>query len=60
MFFHGFVLLQITAIKDVAVVGIEVGSRFTVSACLTSGSDAVILRHPTSVKTIAAMLAALA
>ena len=32
----------------------------TASACLTSGSDAVILRHPTSVKTIAAMLAALA
>ena len=32
----------------------------TVSACLTSGSDAVILRHPTSVKTIAAMVAALA
>ena len=32
----------------------------TASACLTSGSDAVILRHPASVKTIAAMLAALA
>ena len=32
----------------------------TASACLTSGSDAVILRHPTSVKTIAAMIAALA
>ena len=32
----------------------------TASACLTSGSDAVILRHPTSVKTIAAMVAALA
>ena len=32
----------------------------TASACLVSGSDAVILRHPASVKTIAAMLAALA
>ena len=32
----------------------------TASACLASGSDAVILRHPTSVKTIAAMIAALA
>ena len=32
----------------------------TASACLVSGSDAVILRHPTSVKTIAALLAALA
>jgi acetyl-CoA decarbonylase/synthase complex subunit delta len=32
----------------------------TASACLTSGSDAVILRHPESVKTIAAMIAALA
>ncbi len=32
----------------------------TASACLTSGSDAVILRHPASVKTIAAMIAALA
>jgi acetyl-CoA decarbonylase/synthase complex subunit delta len=31
----------------------------TASACLASGSDAVILRHPTSVKTIAAMIAAL-
>lgn len=31
----------------------------TASACLTSGSDAVILRHPTSVKTIAALIAAL-
>ncbi|MBO4684707.1 MAG: acetyl-CoA decarbonylase/synthase complex subunit delta [Desulfovibrio sp.] len=32
----------------------------TASACLVSGSDAVILRHPASVKTISAMLAALA
>lgn len=32
----------------------------TASACLASGSDAVILRHPTSVKTIAAMIAAMA
>lgn len=31
----------------------------TASACLASGSDAVILRHPTSVKTIAALVAAL-
>ena len=31
----------------------------TASACLASGSDAVILRHPTSVKTIAALIAAL-
>lgn len=31
----------------------------TASACLASGSEAVILRHPTSVKTIAAMIAAL-
>ena len=31
----------------------------TASACLASGSDAVILRHPKSVKTIAAMIAAL-
>jgi acetyl-CoA decarbonylase/synthase complex subunit delta len=31
----------------------------TASACLASGSDAVILRHPTSVKTIAGMIAAL-
>ena len=31
----------------------------TASACLASGSDAVILRHPTSVKTIAALSAAL-
>jgi acetyl-CoA decarbonylase/synthase, CODH/ACS complex subunit delta len=31
----------------------------TASACLASGSDAVILRHPTSVKAIAAMIAAL-
>jgi acetyl-CoA decarbonylase/synthase complex subunit delta len=31
----------------------------TASASLASGSDAVILRHPTSVKTIAAMIAAL-
>ena len=32
----------------------------TAAACLASGSDAVILRHPASVKTIAAMIAALA
>lgn len=32
----------------------------TASACLSCGSDAVILRHPTSVKTIAAMIAAMA
>ena len=32
----------------------------TASACLASGSNAVILRHPTSVKTIAAMIAAMA
>lgn len=32
----------------------------TASACLASGSDAVILRHPVSVKTIAAMIAAMA
>ena len=32
----------------------------TAAACLASGSNAVILRHPTSVKTIAAMIAALA
>ena len=31
----------------------------TASACLASGSDAVILRHPTSVKTISALVAAL-
>ncbi len=31
----------------------------TASACLASGSDAVILRHPDSVKTIAALVAAL-
>ena len=31
----------------------------TASACLASGSDAVILRHPASVKTIAALIAAL-
>jgi acetyl-CoA decarbonylase/synthase complex subunit delta len=31
----------------------------TASACLASGADAVILRHPTSVKTIAALVAAL-
>jgi acetyl-CoA decarbonylase/synthase complex subunit delta len=31
----------------------------TASACLASGSDAVILRHPTSVKTVAALVAAL-
>lgn len=31
----------------------------TTAACLTSGSDAVILRHPESVKTIAAMIGAL-
>jgi len=31
----------------------------TAAACLASGSDAVILRHPTSVKTIADMIAAL-
>lgn len=31
----------------------------TASACLASGSDAVILRHPVSVKTIAALIAAL-
>ena len=43
--------------KEERAVDMEV---VTASACLTSGSDAVILRHPTSVKTIAAMLAALA
>ena len=32
----------------------------TASACLASGSDAVILRHPSSVKTISAMVKALA
>ena len=32
----------------------------TAAACLSCGSDAVILRHPTSVKTIAAMIAAMA
>ncbi len=31
----------------------------TAAACLASGSDAVILRHPTSVKAIAALIAAL-
>ncbi|HSW39707.1 MAG TPA: acetyl-CoA decarbonylase/synthase complex subunit delta [Acidobacteriota bacterium] len=31
----------------------------TASACLTSGADAVILRHPSSVRTIAALIAAL-
>ncbi|MCF0121172.1 MAG: acetyl-CoA synthase subunit delta, partial [Oscillospiraceae bacterium] len=31
----------------------------TAAACLASGSNAVILRHPRSVKTIAAMIAAL-
>jgi acetyl-CoA decarbonylase/synthase complex subunit delta len=31
----------------------------TASACLASGADAVILRHPESVKTIAALVAAL-
>ena len=43
--------------KEERAVDMEV---VTASACLTSGSDAVILRHPTSVKTIAAMVAALA
>jgi acetyl-CoA decarbonylase/synthase, CODH/ACS complex subunit delta len=38
--------------------GIEM-ETVTASACLASGSDAVILRHPTSVKTIAALIAAL-
>jgi acetyl-CoA decarbonylase/synthase complex subunit delta len=32
----------------------------TAAACLASGSDAVILRHPDSIKTIAALVAALA
>jgi acetyl-CoA decarbonylase/synthase complex subunit delta len=32
----------------------------TAAAGLASGADAVILRHPTSVKTIAALVAALA
>jgi acetyl-CoA decarbonylase/synthase complex subunit delta len=32
----------------------------TASACLASGSDAVILRHPASVKTVSAMIKALA
>ena len=31
----------------------------TAAACLTSGSDAVILRHPASVETISALIAAL-
>jgi acetyl-CoA decarbonylase/synthase complex subunit delta len=31
----------------------------TASSCLASGADAVILRHPTSVKTVAALVAAL-
>lgn len=31
----------------------------TASACLASGSDAVIVRHPSSVKTLAALVAAL-
>lgn len=31
----------------------------TASACLASGADAVVLRHPASVKTIAALVAAL-
>ena len=31
----------------------------TAAACLASGSDAVILRHPESVKTISEMISAL-
>ena len=38
--------------------GIEM-ETVTASACLASGCDAVILRHPTSVKAIAALIAAL-
>ena len=53
---HGFFFIGRRLVAHAAV-DMEI---VTASACLTSGSDAVILRHPTSVKTIAAMLAALA
>ena len=43
--------------KEARAVQMEI---VTAAACLASGSNAVILRHPTSVKTIAAMIAAMA
>ena len=43
--------------QDDRAVGMEV---ITAAADLAAGSDAVILRHPQSVKTIAAMIKALA